>query len=285
MKKILISGLLILLSYFCSGQSPTTLVTQFFDGMARIDTHAVARLAVKGAQLCSSGSNKKGEAMIDCSDYASFVQSLVVYQPGDLDEQIRQVKEEVRDAAATVSMEYDFFFKGKFSHCGVNVFHFLKEAGGWKITSIDDTRRKNYCMGEMKAKADVLLDQWHAAAARADSTAYFDALSDDAIFIGTDSSEVWNKTQFLNFAAPYFKKGKAWDFAKISRHLHFEGERELIWFDEVLDTWMGPCRGSGWIAISNGELKIKQYVLSMTVPNDKIENVLQAIGAERRKRG
>ena len=108
------------------------------------------------------------------------------------------------------------FFKGKFSHCGVNVFHFKKETGGWKITSIDDTRRKNYCMGEMKAKADVLLDQWHAAAARADSTAYFDALSDDAIFIGTDSSEVWNKTQFLNFAAPYFKKGKAWDFCQKS---------------------------------------------------------------------
>ena len=51
-------------------------------------------------------------------------------------------------------------------------------------------------MGEMKAKADVLLDQWHAAAAWADSTAYFDALSDDAIFIGTDSSEVWNKPSF-----------------------------------------------------------------------------------------
>jgi hypothetical protein len=108
--------------------------------------------------------------------------------------------------------------------------------------------------------------------------AYFNALAEDAVFIGTDSFEVWNKKQFLDFAAPYFKKGKAWDFVKISRNLHFDGERRMIWFDEVLDTWMGPCRGSGWIAIEGDQLKIKQYVLSMTVPNDKIDGCFRPLG-------
>ena len=64
----------------------------------RIDTHAVARLAVKENTTVFIGFQQKGEAMIDCSDYASLYNPLMVYQPGDLDEQIRQVKEEVRDA-------------------------------------------------------------------------------------------------------------------------------------------------------------------------------------------
>ena len=267
------------------GQSPTDLVHTFFKGMANADTLALSGIAVKGASLCTSASGRQGFPSIDCTDYSSFVKSLSGYKAGELDEQIRGVKEEVRDAAATVSMEYDFFFRGQFSHCGVNVFHFLKDKSGWKITSIDDTRRKFDCQGEMKARAGLFLDSWHKAAASADSTTYFDALADDAIFIGTDSSEVWNKAQFLAFSAPYFQKGKAWNFTKISRNLHFDGERQMIWFDEMLDTWMGPCRGSGWIAIENQELKIKQYVLSVTVPNDKIEGVLQAIGANRKNRG
>lgn len=253
--------------------------------MAYIDTLGIKNMSLAGAKLCSTAVGKKGTNNIECIQMEEFIRSLNSFKARELDEQIRDLKEEVRDKAATVSMEYDFFFRGKFSHCGVNVFHFLKSETGWKLTGIDDTRNKTNCVGEQKAAAGLLLDSWHAAATKADSAAYFNALAEDAVFIGTDSFEVWNKEQFLDFAAPYFKKGKAWDFVKISRNLHFDGERRMIWFDEVLDTWMGPCRGSGWIAIEGDQLKIKQYVLSMTVPNDKIDGVLQAIGAQRRKRG
>ena len=253
--------------------------------MAYIDTLGIKNMSLAGAKLCSTAVGKKGTNNIECIQMEEFIRSLNSFKARELDEQIRDLKEEVRDKAATVSMEYDFFFRGKFSHCGVNVFHFLKSETGWKLTGIDDTRNKTNCMGEQKAAAGLLLDSWHAAATKADSAAYFNALAEDAVFIGTDSFEVWNKKQFVDFAAPYFKKGKAWDFVKISRNLHFDGERRMIWFDEVLDTWMGPCRGSGWIAIEGDQLKIKQYVLSMTVPNDKIDGVLQAIGAQRRKRG
>ncbi|MBK9688433.1 MAG: hypothetical protein IPO65_12035 [Saprospiraceae bacterium] len=79
------------------------------------------------------------------------------FKARELDEQIRDLKEEVRDKAATVSMEYDFFFRGKFSHCGVNVFHFLKSETGWKLTGIDDTRNKTNCMGEQKAAAGLFV--------------------------------------------------------------------------------------------------------------------------------
>ena len=46
---------------------------------------------------------------------------------------------------ANVWTAYSFYFDGKFSHCGVNSFQLLKEAGEWKIFYLVDTRRKEGC--------------------------------------------------------------------------------------------------------------------------------------------
>ncbi len=39
---------------------------------------------------------------------------------------------------------------------------------------------------------------------------------------------------------------------------------------------MGLCRGSGILQKKNGEWKIMQYVLSVTIPNDDIKPVIAA---------
>lgn len=179
---------------------------------------------------------------------------------------------------ATVTMDYSFYYKKQFSHCGINAFHFLKTDAGWKCTGIDDTHYNTSCDAAIIENASKFLDEWHMDATRADSTAYFSKLDAKSIFVGTDSSEVWNKVQFGKFAGPYFAKGKAWDFKKISRNMHYEAEKNLVWFDEMLATWMGPCRGSGFLNVNkDGSFSIMQYVLSVTVPNDKIQAVIKAI--------
>jgi hypothetical protein len=38
---------------------------------------------------------------------------------------------------------------------------------------------------------------------------YFDKMTEDAVFIGTDATENWGKPVFQEFAKPYFDKGKA----------------------------------------------------------------------------
>lgn len=48
----------------------------------------------------------------------------------------------------------------------------------------------------------------------------------------------------------------------------------MVWFDELLKTALGPCRGSGVFIKSNSEWKLKQYVLSMLVDNKDISAVL-----------
>jgi len=124
-------------------------------------------------------------------------------------------------------------------------------------------------------KINVMLDQWHRAAAEANYNNYFNALTDDAVFIGTDASEHWNKTAFQAFAKPYFDKGKAWDFKPLQRHIYFSKDHKTAWFDELLDTWMKVCRGSGVLVKVGNEWKIQQYVLSMTIPNDNTDAVVK----------
>jgi hypothetical protein len=120
-----------------------------------------------------------------------------------------------------------------------------------------------------------IIDNWHRAAAEANYEAYFDAMAEESIFIGTDATENWNKKQFQAFAKPYFDKGKAWNFKVIERNIYFSKDGKMAWFDELLSTQMKICRGSGVLVQENGQWKIKHYVLSMTIPNDNTDEVVK----------
>lgn len=127
----------------------------------------------------------------------------------------------------------------------------------------------------LKEQIATTLNAWHKAAAEANYDNYFNLLSDDAIFIGTDATENWTKSAFEAYSKPYFDKGKAWSFTAIERNIYFNNDKTLAWFDELLDTQMKICRGSGVMVFIKGQWKIKQYILSMTVPNDNVDEVVK----------
>jgi len=62
----------------------------------------------------------------------------------------------------------------------------------------------------------MLVDAWHLAASNASFDSYFEAVTDDFVFLGTAPGERWTKDQFAAFSKPYFDKGKAWDKWKIA---------------------------------------------------------------------
>ena len=126
-----------------------------------------------------------------------------------------------------------------------------------------------------KAQINTVLDNWHKAAGEANYKNYFDAMTDDAIFIGTDATENWDKSAFEAFAKPYFDKGKAWNFNSLERHIYFTADKKTAWFDELLNTQMKICRGSGVLVHIKGHWKIQHYVLSMTIPNDTTDAVIK----------
>jgi ketosteroid isomerase-like protein len=124
-----------------------------------------------------------------------------------------------------------------------------------------------------KQAINTMLDNWHKAAADVQFDNYFSYITDDAIYIGTDATENWNKKQFQAFAKPYFDKGSAWSFTALERNIYFSKDGKMAWFDELLNTQMKICRGSGVLVKVKNTWKIKHYVLSMTVPNDNSDEV------------
>lgn len=132
-----------------------------------------------------------------------------------------------------------------------------------------------FSQGTSEEKIDQILNQWHNAAAEADFDQYFSLMTEDGVFIGTDATENWQNEEFRKFSKPYFDRGKAWSFTSLERNIYFDENKSIAWFDELLDTHMGICRGSGVLQKTETGWKISHYVLSITIPNKNVEEVTQ----------
>jgi len=136
-------------------------------------------------------------------------------------------------------------------------------------------------------KIAATLDSLHEAAAKAEEARYFSLYAPGAVFLGTDAKERWTLDEFKAFAHPYFAKGKAWTYTPIkeTRHITIEGHaQDVAWFDEQLENAkLGTCRGSGVLIKVDNAWKLKQYNLTMLVPNEVAEKVA-ALGQEELKR-
>ncbi|GLU42957.1 nuclear transport factor 2 family protein [Allomuricauda sp. NBRC 101325] len=126
-----------------------------------------------------------------------------------------------------------------------------------------------------KQKINQVLDNWHLAAANADFDAYFGLMTKDGVFLGTDATENWQNDEFRTFSKPYFDQGKAWSFTSVERNVYLNDSKTFAWFDELLDTQMKICRGSGVLKKENGQWKIAHYVLSIAVPNENVDELIQ----------
>ena len=136
-------------------------------------------------------------------------------------------------------------------------------------------QNKGFYENVQKKNISKVLDDLNTFAATADYKNYFDLYAEESTFIGTDATEVWNKKEFMAWAKPFFEKGKAWNFTSLKRSITFSKDGNYAWFDEVLDTQMKICRGSGVLEKIGGKWKIRQYVLSTTVPNEVIDEVVK----------
>lgn len=139
--------------------------------------------------------------------------------------------------------------------------------------SKETTSKKGNGIVEKEA-INTVLDGWHKSAAEANFETYFGAMTNKSIFIGTDASENWPLSEFKEFSKPYFDKGKAWSFTSVERTIYMYPDNKIAWFDELLETHMGICRGSGVLKKIENTWKVEHYVLSLTIPNENIQDVI-----------
>lgn len=135
---------------------------------------------------------------------------------------------------------------------------------------------------KLTAELDVLIDNWHQAAAVADEDVFFGTLDSNAVYLGTDPGERWLKHEFMDWGMKYFHRDTAWVFKPYNRVWEFSDDYNYAWFDELLETHMGVCRGSGIVKNNNGIWKIKHYNLAVTLANEKMNDFRKIQGVKLR---
>jgi hypothetical protein len=86
--------------------------------------------------------NKSEGAVIKTESVNNFIQSIGKQTPNVLDERIEFGAIQMDELMATVWTPYTFYYKGQYSHKGVNSFQLVKLKEGWKIQYLIDTRYK-----------------------------------------------------------------------------------------------------------------------------------------------
>ncbi len=259
-------------------------IDKLFDGMRNVDSTIVQPIFTEGAIISSVIADAQGNARKVSNYAAAFITTLGTPRENQWNEVIWSYKFNIDGAMAYVWTEYSFFLDDNLSHCGVNMFEMLKIQGQWKISSITDTRRNVNCYTAENINIHRLVDAWHQAAKVADERIFFGLMASDAVYIGTDPKERWTKTQMIADLGKFFEGESAWAFTPISRSINVHQDNTVAWFDELLDTWMGTCRGSGVLRKNGNNWQIVHYHLSIAVPNEQVNNYLELIGKERPKK-
>lgn len=120
-------------------------IQKLFDGMRNADSSAIINSFAQDAIMQTIAVDKEGKTIVKQELVSNFASSVSKQKKGFLDEQIIIENIKVDNSLAIVWTPYRFYYKGNFSHCGVNSFTLVKLDGIWKINYIIDTRRKTNC--------------------------------------------------------------------------------------------------------------------------------------------
>ena len=117
-------------------------IENLFQAMKSADSIGVKNAFSGSAIMQTFGKNQE----IRTDKVEDFAKQVGASQAGDLDERFTIYKILVDGNMASVWVPYQFYYKGNFSHCGVNSFQLAKINNEWKIQYIIDTRRKDNCI-------------------------------------------------------------------------------------------------------------------------------------------
>ncbi len=119
-----------------------------------------------------------------------------------------------------------------------------------------------------------VLDSYHAAAADGDWDTYFDLMSEDGVFIGTDARERWTKPEFQLYSSG----SDGWVYTPQQRNINFTPDGASAWFDEsLLSQSYGSSRGTGVLIRTDQGWKISQYHLTLPIPNGMVRDITNRI--------
>jgi hypothetical protein len=145
---ILLTALIIAqLSYSQTAEdSVKQAVNRLFSGMKNADAAMIKKSFADSAILQTITRNKEGMLTVRTESVTGFATTVAGLPKDAADERIRFETIKIDGPLAIVWTPYQFYYEGKFSHCGVNSFQLVRFNGEWKIQYLIDTRRKQDCV-------------------------------------------------------------------------------------------------------------------------------------------
>ena len=116
-------------------------IQNMFQAMLQADT-SLLKTCFSEKVIFQTIVNKQEGVMIKTESINDFIQSIGKQTPNVLDERIEFGAIQIDPLMATVWTPYSFYYKGQYSHKGVNSFQLVKLKEGWKIQYLIDTRHK-----------------------------------------------------------------------------------------------------------------------------------------------
>jgi len=148
MRRPFLFFLLITMPILAAAQTPAdaikATINQLFTALRNADSTALKACFAPDARLQSISKDKP----VHTSSIDDFASGIGKLPPNAADERIEFGNILIDGTLASVWTPYRFYFKEKFSHCGVNSFQLVLLDGAWKIQYIIDTRRKDDCVAE-----------------------------------------------------------------------------------------------------------------------------------------
>jgi ketosteroid isomerase-like protein len=129
-----------------SEDSVKLVINKMFAAMKASDPRGLAACFADSAVLQTVAKNKEGKVSVRNEHISAFTAQIASITKGDADERITYDVVKVDADLAIAWTPYQFYYKGAFSHCGVNSFQLVRINNEWKIQYIIDTRRKSGCL-------------------------------------------------------------------------------------------------------------------------------------------
>lgn len=117
-------------------------ISTFFEGFHQRDTLTIQSVCSEKMQLQSVISGSKG-VRIETETTEEFYREIAsIAKELVFEERLLGYEISIYGAMALVRTPYEFYFNGKKSHKGVNVFTLYNDGVSWKIVHVIDTREK-----------------------------------------------------------------------------------------------------------------------------------------------
>ena len=122
-----------------------TPINNLFNGMNKGDSAMIHKAFRDDVVFVTISTDKEGKPKLNRGELKRFLTAMGTPHEEIYSEPIWDVEIEVDGNLAQVWAKYAFYLGKNFHHCGVDAFQLFKEADGWKIFQLTDTRQTEGC--------------------------------------------------------------------------------------------------------------------------------------------